>query len=263
MQKILWKKFVWERQTLKILSKHYKKSIKWIRLQLKPIKVDYQPVKPQSVIVIADTTFFKRIFGILVFRVPQLKRNIYWKEVENETIADYQRTRTILEEQGFIFKAIVLDGRPGVRKVFSDIPVQMCHYHQKAIINRYLTTRPKLEASIKLRKIVQFLCQTNEKDFTAKLEVWHKKWSAFLKERTINPETGKWFYTHRRVRSAYRSLKVNLPYLFTYKKYPKLNIPNTTNSLDGSFAHLKELTRMHRGLSKSLKRKIIDEILSK
>jgi len=58
-------------------------------------------------------------------------------------------------------------------------------------------------------------------------------------------------------------LKINLPYLFTYQKHPELNIPNTTNALDGCFAYLKELVRVHRGVSQTLKRKIILEILTK
>jgi hypothetical protein len=58
-------------------------------------------------------------------------------------------------------------------------------------------------------------------------------------------------------------LKINLPYLFTYQKYSELNIPNTTNFLDGCFAYLKELVRVHRGINKTLKRKIIQEILTK
>jgi hypothetical protein len=70
-------------------------------------------------------------------------------------------------------------------------------------------------------------------------------------------------YTHKRLRSAYRSLRLNLPYLFTYKKYPELNIPNTTNSLDGCFAYLKELLRVHRGSTRSLKNKIIEEVLGR
>jgi hypothetical protein len=40
-----------------------------------------------------------------------------------------------------------------------------------------------------------------------------------------------------------------------------LNIPNTTNSLDGCFAYLKELVRVHRGSRRELKIKIIEEIL--
>ena len=39
-------------------------------------------------------------------------------------------------------------------------------------------------------------------------------------------------------------LTTNLPYLFTYQKYPELAIPNTTNALDGTFAHLKELVNI-------------------
>lgn len=122
---------------------------------------------------------------------------------------------------------------------------------------------PKLEAAIELRSIAQTLCNAQEKDFMESLEKWYSKWSKFLKDRTINIETGKWFYTHKRVRSAYHSLKINTPYLFTYQKYPELNIPNTTNSLDGYFSHLKELIKIHRGLNRELKRKMIDQILAK
>lgn len=263
LHQIVWEKFVWERKTIKVLCREYHYGKDWIRKHLQLAKVNVRPVSPQSAVFIADTTFFKRIFGIVVFRIPHLQRNIYWKETIYETIYDYQKARISLEKQGFVFKAIVLDGRPGIRAVFSDIPVQMCHYHQKQIINRYLTARPKLQASIELRNIVQSLCHTNEKIFTDKLTHWHEKWTIFLKERTINEETGKWFYKHKRIRSAYRSLKVNLSYLFTYQKYPKLNIPNTTNSLDGYFSHLKELVKIHRGLNPQLKRKLIDEILGK
>jgi len=199
----------------------------------------------------------------LVLRSDKLKKNIFWREIDYERIESYLRARTKIERQGFKVSAIVTDGRPGVRGIFGDVPVQMCHFHQKQIITRHLTTKPKLEAGIELREIAQTLCNTTEKEFTTALEVWHLKWFDFLKERTINPDTGKWFYTHRRIRSAHYSLKTNLPYLFTYKKYPALNIPNTTSSLEGAFSYLKELIRIHRGISYKLKRKMIDEILSK
>jgi hypothetical protein len=139
----------------------------------------------------------------------------------------------------------------------------MCHFHQKQIITRYLTNNPKLEAGIELKKITATLCQTNERDFTSALDSWYQKWSLFLKGRTTDPLTGEWFYTHKRLRSSYRSLKINLPYLFTYQKYSELNMPNTTNSLDGCFAYLKELVRVHRGANQLLKKKIIDNILLK
>jgi hypothetical protein len=173
-----------------------------------------------------------------------LKKNLYVREVQTESVDVYWQGRMELERQGYTIQAIVLDGRPGVRQIFSDIPVQMCHFHQKQIITRYLTNRPKLQASIELKRLTTILCETNETAFTSALDTWYTKWSAFLKERT-----------------TYRSLRLNLPYLFTHQKYPELNIPNTTNSLDGCFAYLKELVRIHRGSTKSLKRKIIEEVL--
>ena len=156
---------------------------------------------------------------------------------------------------------MVLDGKRGVREIFKDIPVQMCHFHQKQIIRRYLTNQPKLEASIELKEIVNNLTNTNEKKFIKQLNNWHSKWKDFLKEKTINPETNRWCYTHKRLKSAYRSLKTNLPYLFTYQKYPNLNIPNTTNSLDGYFNILKSLINVHRGLNKERRNRIAIEIL--
>jgi hypothetical protein len=113
-----------------------------------------------------------------------------------------------------------------------------------------------------LKEIADTLTLSDEKEFSNKLNAWHNKWNDFLKERTydiFNPK--RWHYTHKRLRSAYRSLKTNLPYLFTYQKYPKLNIPNTTNSLEGSFAHLKEKVTIHRRLRINIKKKMIEQIL--
>lgn len=262
--KVIWLKFVWHRQTIGQLALEYKKSLNWIRLKLDRARVSIKPVKPQELVLILDATFFKRTFGVLVVRAPHLKKNIYWKEIVGETIREYLQVRITIEEMGFKIKAVVLDGRPGVRNLFLDIPTQMCHFHQKQIINRYLTMRPKLEAAIELRNITANLTSIDKEKFIHILDLWHDKWADFLKERTINPENPKrWFYTHKRVRSAYRSLKSNLPYLFTYQDYPELNIPNTTNSLDGYFSHLKELVKIHRGLKSTIKHKIIDEILAK
>ena len=246
------------------MAREYKRSLNWVREQLNQAEVVIKSIPPQEAVLVLDATFFKRIFGVLVVRAPHLKRNIYWKEIISETINEYFQTRIKIENMGFKIKAVVTDGRPGVRNLFLDVPVQMCHFHQKQIINRYLTLRPKLEAVIELRSITQNLCHTDKEKFIHILDLWYEKWGDFLKERTINPDNQKrWFYTHRRVRSAYRSLKTNLPYLFTYLDYPELDIPNTTNSLDGYFTHLKELTRIHRGAKRELKSKIINEILTK
>ena len=205
-----------------------------------------------------DCVFFGRTNGYLVVRDPNRKENVYWLEIERETRQEYQYARDTLESQGFVILAVVADGKRGIKGVYEDLPVQMCHFHQKQIVTRYLTTRPKLQAGIELRMLVHCLCDVEEQCFAQELAAWREKWRDFLNERTINLETNKRPFTHRRLRSAHRSLKTNLPYLFTYKNYPELFIPNTTNTLEGMFSHLKELVRVHRGIKPELKHKIIE-----
>jgi hypothetical protein len=219
-------------------------------------------VQADGYVFAADCTFFGRAFGFIVFRALEIKKNVYVRSIMYESIADYQRGRMVLQKQGFKIKAIVLDGRPGVRNLFSDVPVQMCHFHQKQIIQRYLTLRPKLEASIELKAITDNLTSVTEQKFTDDFNAWCDKWNDFLKERTVNPITKKWSYTHKRVRSARHSLKTNLPFLFTYLKYPELNIPNTTNALEGNFSWLKQDVNIHRGMTRQLRDKIIEHILT-
>ena len=189
--------------------------------------------------------------------------NLYVQEVQTESAEVYRQGRITLEKRGYTIMAIVLDGRPRVRQIFGDVPVQMCHFYQKQIIVRYLTNNPKLEAGRELKIITKNLCETNERNFIAALETCHIRWSLFLKERTTDQVTGRWHYAHKRLCSPYRSLIMNLPYLFPYQKYPELNIPNTTNYLDGCFAYLRELVRVHRGVKNGLKGKIVTDILWK
>jgi len=232
--------------------------------QLKEINVDDDKIiniSPRSIVVVADATFFSRVEGLLIFREPNLKQNLIWKEIHVETAGQYEQLKLGLESKGFTIKAVVLDGRPGVREIFHNIPTQMCHFHQVAIIRRYLTGRPKLSAGKELFEIAKSITKSDEKTFSDLLSVWHDKWQEFLKEKTINPFTGQWFYTHKRLRAAFRSLKNNLPYLFTYQKLPELRIPNTTNSLDGYITTLKNFIRIHRGIQKEKRTKIINQIL--
>ena len=261
-QKKLLNEFIWQRQTYTDLANKYGKSKKWIQQQLDEVKTEsIVKLNPQPLVVVADVTFFSRLNGLCVFREPALKNNIWWKFVDYERIRVYEQGRKHLERNGFTITAIVLDGKPGVRKAFEGIPVQMCHFHQKQIIRRHLTLNPKLEANIELKVIVATLANTNEEIFTEQLNDWHKKWKDFLKEKTTDSETSKWYYTHKKLRSAHNSLKKNLPYLFTYQRYPELNIPNTTNSLDGYFNVLKGKLNVHRGLNKKRAKKVIIELL--
>jgi len=208
-----------------------------------------------------DTTYWGHSFGVMLFKDSITKENLLKYYVKNESNALYHKGIKELKEKGNRIKAIVCDGRRGLLNSFNGIPIQMCQFHQAAIIRRYITKNPKLPASIELKKIVRLMSKTDKEFFEGALNGWFEKWEKFLNERTLNEETGKSFYTHKRLRSAYRSLKTNLKWLFTWYDNIELNIPNTTNAIDGHFADLKNKLRNHNGLSITRKKKFIDRFL--
>jgi hypothetical protein len=184
---------------------------------------------------------------------------LLWKHVDSEKSKYYKEVLQELLSLGYTVNAVTIDGKRGLNTVLKGYPVQMCHFHQKKIVDRYITKNPKLEASIELQEILTRLTKTTETRFKNKLLNWHIKYEDFLNEMTVNYETGAATYTHYKLRAAYTSLCSNLDYLFTYKNLPNLSIPNTTNHLDGGkFSDLKNRIRVHRGLSKSLKKKVVD-----
>ena len=255
----LWEEYSKGKQTYEQLAIKYNCSKRTIQRKLDLYSVSIPQKTPRKVVVLMDTTYWGRDFGVMLFKDAYTKENLLKYYVKMETNKLYIRGIQELKDKGFVVLGIVCDGRKGLLQSFPDIPVQMCQFHQVSIIRRYITKNPKLPAAIELKELVEMLTKTDKESFEGGLDIWYNKWESFLKERTINPETGKSHYTHKRLRSAYRSLKTNLKWLFTWYDYMELNIPNTTNAIDGHFSDLKNKLRNHNGLSKLRKRKFIDE----
>lgn len=219
-------------------------------------------ISPQEIICIFDATHIGENL-LLTAREPNLKANLAWSWIESETKEAYAELKQNLESRGFRLLGVVLDGRTGIPKVFEGLPVQICQFHQLKIIQRKLTLRPETEAGQTLLVIGFSIVKKDATTLSKELNEWYQKYQNFINEKVYILGTRRWRYTHRRVRSAYNSLKKNLPFLYTYQKYPNLNIPNTTNSLDGYWSRLKNLLSAHRGKTKERMKKIATEILRK
>jgi hypothetical protein len=261
--KKLWHAYTEKKQTLTELAEAYGRSHVWVRSRLDTHVVTIPEIPPQPTVIVADTTFWGRRYGVCVFRAWTLRKNIWWHEVASELVAHYHYARKILEERGWTFTAAVVDGRRGLATVFKDIPVQICQFHQIQRVTKYLTRRPQTDAGRALRALTLTLTRTNEETFTDALVSYEKQWKSFLNEKTMVLGLKRPQYTHKNVRSAFFSLKRNLPYLFTYQRHPELNIPNTTNTIDGSFASVKKKTAQHHGLKRDRRFRVISELLKK
>lgn len=206
-----------------------------------------------------DTTYFGRKLGVMVFKDSLTGTILYKQYVKQETNDLYLKGIEEISKRGVKIQSIICDGRKGLFQLFGkEIPVQMCNFHQVAIVRRYLTKKPKMQASKELWEHTLLLAHTDKESFQGGLNAWHIKWNNFLKERKID-EKGKKRFVHKKLRSAYRSLQVNLEWLFTWYENMPLKIPNTTNAIDGHFADLKNKLRNHNGLSIKRKMKFIDE----
>lgn len=257
----LWEEYTKGKQTYVQLAIKHHCSAKTIQRRIDAYKIEKTIPGVRKVIVLMDTTYWGRNFGVMLFKDALSKENLLKYYVKSETNAFYIQGIKELQQKGFSITAIVCDGRKGLIQSFPEIPVQMCQFHQSAIIRRYLTKKPKLKAAQDLMEVVDLLKQTDKESFIGALDFWFERWQPFLNQRTTNPLTNKSFYTHKRLRSAYRSLKNNLPWLFTWYDFIELQIPNTTNAIDGHFADLKNKLRNHNGLALARKKKFIDGFL--
>jgi hypothetical protein len=259
----MWSDHIWKRQTVKDLTEKYNKSEKTIRVLLDTAQPRPSVIRtPESVVCVFDATHIGEEI-LLTARAPKLKANLGWSWIEEETKSVYALLKHNIESRGYLLTAVVLDGRRGIPTVFLGIPIQICQFHQLQIVRRKLTLKPETEAGQQLLSLVFCIAKSNEKEFSERLEEWHKTFKPFIDEKIYILGTRRWRFVHRRVRSAYLSLERNLPFLFTYQKYPELEIPNTTNSLDGYWSRLKNLLTAHRGKSPKRIKKIVTEILRK
>ena len=127
-----------------------------------------------------DTTYLGRCFGVMLFKDAYSGKNLHKVYVKTETNQQYADGIGYLVKHSFIIKSIVCDGRRGLLQLFPAVPVQMCQFHQVAIIRRYLTKKPKIQASKELWEHVLLLSRTDKESFEGGLNEWYCKWKDFL-----------------------------------------------------------------------------------
>lgn len=261
----LWDRYVFGKQTLRELSEQSGISKLSLKNNFEKIELQKKTHNVRKIHLLVDSTFFGKReneqWGVIVFRDSIRKENLWWKFIDEEKLPHYREGYGYLIKEGYEILSVTCDGFRGLVNVFGDTPVQFCHFHQKQIMRRYVTKNPRLTAGIELKEVVEMLGEIMSDEFEEYLQAYIRYHKKFLNEKTIDIFTGKSTYTHRKIRSAIKSLLTNFNNLFTYEKHPKLLIPTTTNSLESHFSHIKDITRIHRGLKRKTKEKLVETIL--
>ncbi|MDR1225735.1 MAG: hypothetical protein LBK47_02405 [Prevotellaceae bacterium] len=167
------------------LAEQYDMSASTIRRRLNTYHYEFcQNIENKRVIVLMDTTYWGRNFGLIVFKDSRSKKILWRKYIERkEMVANYLEGIKYLKDNDFIIEGIVCDGLYGLIKKLSQYRVQLCVFHQYKIVERYLTKRPELAASRELLNIVKWLAHTDKENFVGLFEAWEKRWESFVNER--------------------------------------------------------------------------------
>lgn len=257
----VWDIYLNERQTIAQIATRCHVSKATVKRRLSDIDMSWCPPEfsGMSGVLHIDCTYFGRNNGVIVAIDSSSGLVLYMKVIGHEKVDDYQTAVDTLLQGGYHIDGIVIDGMQSLFRKFSQYKVQMCHFHMCALIRRKLTKNPKSKAATALKMIVKSLPESKEADFVAEFQKWKKEYGKFLSEKTTNPLTGGWSYTHRRLRSAAYSIDFYLPYLFTYLSVS--GMPNTNNKIEGVFTPLKKSVNTHNGMIEGHRLRVITGFL--
>ena len=252
------------KQTLNQLAIKYGVNEKTIRRDLEAMHLVQKISKHKQVTIQMDTTYWGRRFGLMVIRDAVRGRVLWRKYVPHETIADYLEGVDWLRSKGFKIYGAVIDGMKGLAKALYPLPVQLCQFHQMLIVRRYITQDPDIEASRALLDLVNAITRMDKESFIGAFSEWYDKYQDVLNERVHDKRIKKTPpYMRPKLRSAYFSIKRNMPLLWTFYDRPKLGLPNTNNALEGLFSELKTKVRVHSGISRENRKKLLDELMKR
>ena len=253
------------KQTQEQLSIKYGVSVRTIARDLEGMRYVQKISRHKHVIIQMDTTYWGRVFGLMVIKDALRKKIIWRKYVKHETVASYMEGVQWLEEHGFKIYGVVIDGLRGLAQALRPYPVQLCQFHQILTVRHYLTQEPELDASRELLGLVNNITRMDKESFIGAFCEWYERNKDIINERVHDKRIKKKTppYMRPRLRSAYLSVKRNMPLLWTFYDYPNIGLPNTNNGLEGIFSDIKTKLRVHSGLTRVHRIKLIDEYLSR
>lgn len=165
---------------------------------------------------------------------------------------------------------IVSDGQKGlkkaIRELIPEVPHQRCIAHVTRLSRAWLTRHPRSIAGAELLALIRCLgCARTVPEADAWADAflqWQARHLEFLREKSLNPETGRAWYTHRRLRAMRSLVKNALPDLFRFIDDARL--PNTTNHVEGGInAEIARLLDRHRGTTLARRRMLVSAFLFK
>ena len=228
-----------------------------VKRRLRRVVVEWeQPPLSGHGFVHIDATYWGRNNGILAAVDCRTGKALYLSFIKHERVSDYQDAVSSITDRGYVIDGIVVDGIQALFSLFSTYKLQMCQFHMKQIVRRYITLNPRLLAARGLNGLLAGLTRMPKERFLRDYTAWKETWKATLNKRS-QLKDGRTRYRHRRLRSAVRSIDFYLPYLFTFQEAGCEGMPNTNNKIEGVFSDLKKNLNNHCGMNEINRKRFI------
>lgn len=188
---------------------------------------------------------------------------------------------------GALFKRIpepavvVCDGGPGMHAALKEhwpaARIQRCLVHLQRNVRKHVTKRSKTEAGRGLWGLALKLTRVRSPDDAEAWVVlflqWETQYLSLTKQRTYRKDADevpswakpgqRWWYTHQRLRSGHQVFQrvIKAGHLFTFldPKLEAINVPATTNGIEGGTnAQMRLLLLHHRGMTEEHQRRAIE-----
>lgn len=213
-----------------------------------------RPPKPTETLsahnLIFDGTFLFRRCSLIAIMDAASGKIIHGQYgIHENSLPQLQTCFFHLRNKGLMPVSCTVDGNPQVMRalktVWPNIIIQRCLVHIQRQGLMWCRKNPSRLDAKKLRKlflqVVKIHTIPQRNNFLDSVNLWEKQYGSKIAN---SPERGWVFSDLKRARSM---LLNALHHMFHYLHNPA--IPNTTNSLEGYFARLKNHYRQHRGLS--------------
>ena len=205
--------------------------------------------------LLVDGLWFGKRFCLMVYRQSKLKLLLYASFMAKEYGSLISKDLEKFKKKGYHFTGVVSDGGTGVRKAvfktFGHIPHQIClaHTHRQAVNS--LGRCPKDNRVKELKKLADHLWLIESKEalkwWKGKLQAWINSNREFTREYRRDDQ-GHWWYIHKGVRKALRTLVSAPDFCFKFLDHPLM--PKTTNEIEGQFSAISKKSLVHIGLKR-------------
>ena len=148
------------------------------------------------------------------------------------------------------------DGQNGLIKAIKSIwfntKIQRCLFHVWMNVKQKLTLNPETQAGQELlclsRELLKIKYFEQANNWQFKFKIWKDKYYEFISQKSVNPETGKIWFTHARLRSTAFNLGKLILNKTLFNFLDNCEVKNMNNVLEGGInSPRRHLLNSHRG----------------